>query len=317
MVVDRARGRWEHRAFRDLPEILGADAFLAVNTTRVMPARLWGRRAGRQERIEVLLVEEEEPGAWVTLVRPARKVGAGRVLDLGGLAATCTEVRSGGERVLRFVRPEEVRPHLERCGRPPLPPYIRRPADDPLDADRERYQTVFADASGSVAAPTAGLHFTPATLEALARRGIPICRLLLHVGYGTFQPIRVEQIERHVMHREFYRIDAGAAACLAEQRRLGRRLVAVGTTTTRALEYAARLDPAGLGPSSGWCNLFIYPGFQFKAIDGLLTNFHLPRSSLLLLVSALGGFDLIREAYRAAVRERYRFFSYGDCMLIL
>jgi S-adenosylmethionine:tRNA ribosyltransferase-isomerase len=317
MVVDRTRGRWEHRTFRELPEMLGRQTFLAVNTTRVVPSRIWARRPDRAESIEVLLVEEEEPGSWAALVRPGRKVPVGAALDVGGLRATCVAVRRTGERVLRFSSPDEVRPTLERCGRPPLPPYIRRNPADPLEDDRERYQTIFATTSGSVAAPTAGLHFTPAVLQELARRGISTCRILLHVGYGTFQPIRTARIEQHRMHREFYRIDAAAASCLAEQRSHGRKLVAVGTTTTRALEHAARLDGPGIAPSSGWCDLFIYPGFRFQAVEGLLTNFHLPRSSLLLLVSAFAGTELVREAYRDAVRERYRFFTYGDSMLIL
>ncbi len=317
MVLWRESGRREHLRFRDLPELLGPEHFLVVNNTRVFPARQRAARPGKAEEIEVLLLEEVRPGEWLALVKPGRKAPPGQELRIGPLSARVMEVAASGGRMLRFDPAPGSREVLERLGEPPIPPYIRRTPHEDLSGDRLRYQTVYADRSGSVAAPTAGLHFTPEVLDRLAARGVPVCRLLLHVGYGTFKPVRSEEIEQHRMEPEYYSIDAATAgrirACKAE----GRRLVAVGTTSTRCLEYLARQEnPLGQA-SSGHCNLFIYPGFEFRMLDGLLTNFHLPRSTLFMLACAFAGREAMLDAYREAIAREYRFYSYGDCMLIL
>jgi S-adenosylmethionine:tRNA ribosyltransferase-isomerase len=317
MVVRRASGTAEHRRFRDLPEILGPDCFLVINSTRVFPARLWARRPGKRERMEILLVREEAPGQWAALVRPARKAKPGQPLEIGNLRAHVGGIGQGGSRLICFSQNEDLTAVLERIGEPPLPPYIRRQPEEDLSEDRERYQTVYAGQSGSIAAPTAGLHFTPAVLDRLTARDIPRCDILLHVGYGTFQPVRCEDIEDHRMEPEYFEVTAAAAAAIGRYRSEGRRLIAVGTTTTRVLEYLAHGEAFLQGGTRGFCDLFIYPGFAFRAVDGLITNFHLPRSTLLMLVSAFAGRDLILDCYRQAVAEQYRFFSYGDCMLIL
>jgi S-adenosylmethionine:tRNA ribosyltransferase-isomerase len=317
MVVRRAIGTTEHRAFHELPEILGPNHFLVVNTTRVFPARLWARRPGKRERIEILLAKEEAPGEWIALVRPARKATSGQQLEIGDLQAQVGEIRKGGSRLLCFSQSAGLRAGIERMGEPPLPPYIRRLPGENLSEDRERYQTVYAGKSGSIAAPTAGLHFTTDVLNRLTARGIPRCNILLHVGYGTFQPVRCEDIEDHRMEPEYFEVTEDAAAAIRKYRSESRRLIAVGTTTTRALEYLARGKDFLQSGACGFCDLFIYPGFEFRAVDGLLTNFHLPRSTLFMLVSAFAGRDLMIDCYRQAVAEQYRFFSYGDCMLIL
>ncbi|MBZ5498208.1 MAG: tRNA preQ1(34) S-adenosylmethionine ribosyltransferase-isomerase QueA [Acidobacteriia bacterium] len=317
MVVWRETGTVEHRIFRDLPEILGPDYFLVINTTRVFPARLWAQRPGRQERIEVLLVREEAPASWLALVRPARKVNPGQELRIGDLEARAREIRADGSRLIDFTQVVDLWESLERLGEPPLPPYIRREAGEDLAQDRERYQTVFARQSGSVAAPTAALHFTPEVLRRLTERGVPLCEILLHVGYGTFQPVRCEEIEEHRLEPEYYEVTDAAAAAIRKHRSDGRLLVATGTTTTRVLEHLARRENYLERGSSGFCDLFIYPGFQFRALGGLLTNFHLPRSSLFMLVCAFAGREFMLDCYRQAVAAEYRFFSYGDCMLIL
>jgi len=317
MVVRRATGTTEHRTFRELPEILGPGHFLVVNTTRVFPARLWARRPGKQERIEVLLTREEAPGRWVVLIKPARKAGPGQQLAVGDLQARVEEIRPGGSRLLQFQDSRGLWESFERIGEPPLPPYIRRPPGQDLTEDRERYQTVYAGRSGSIAAPTAGLHFTSDVLNRLQAMGIPRCSILLHVGYGTFQPVRCDDIEDHRMEPEYFEVTGDEAAAIKRYRSEGRRLIAVGTTTARVLESLARRDDFLMSGASGSCDLFIYPGFEFRALDGLLTNFHLPRSTLFMLVSAFAGLDLMIDCYRQAVAEQYRFYSYGDCMLIL
>jgi S-adenosylmethionine:tRNA ribosyltransferase-isomerase len=317
MVVQRETGKLEHLIFQDLPDILGPDSFLVVNTTRVFPARLWACRPGKQERIEILMVREETPGRWVTLIRPARKVQSGQELRIGDLHAQVREVRPGGSRLIEFARGVDLWASLERLGEPPLPPYIRRQAGEALGQDRQRYQTVFARQSGSIAAPTAGLHFTPEVVQRLAEKDIPMCQILLHVGYGTFQPVRCENVENHRMEPEYYEVTDQAAAAIRGYISEGRRLVAVGSTTTRVLEHLAQREDFLAHGSSGFCDLFIRPGFAFRALGGLLTNFHLPRSTLFMLVCAFAGRDRMLDCYRQAVAEEYRFFSYGDCMLIL
>jgi S-adenosylmethionine:tRNA ribosyltransferase-isomerase len=319
MVVWRQTGKREHHRFRELPDILGPAHFLVLNNTRVFPARLRARRPGKTEEVEILLLQELSPCDWLALVKPARKASVGQKFEIGELSASVLEVQESGSRVFRFDSRPNLREDLEKAGEPPLPPYIHRESRQDLSEDRLRYQTVYARHIGSVAAPTAGLHFTEEILGRLRDRNIPVCEILLHVGYGTFQPVRCEDIEHHQMHPEYYRVDGSTLARIRDYKKEGRRLIAVGTTTTRCLEYLAR--QAGLlekaSPSSGECNLFIYPGFEFRLLDGLLTNFHLPQSTLFMLVCALAGRDLMMDCYRDAISRNYRFFSYGDCMLIL
>ncbi len=317
MVVRRATGRREHRVFRDLPDILTSEHFLVMNNTRVFPARLSARRPCRKERIEVLLVRESEPGTWSALVRPARKAPIGQELEIGNLRVRVTGSLESGGRILQFDRTSGLMETFERIGRTPLPPYIHRMDDENLQADRDRYQTIYARHTGSVAAPTAGLHFTPEVFGRLVERGIDRCEILLHVGYGTFQPVRCENVAEHSMEPEYFEVEESAVLRIRKSKAAGRRLVAVGSTTTRVLEHLAGIGHAFDRPASGFCNLFIYPGFRFRLIDGLLTNFHLPRSTLFMLVSAFAGREMILDCYREAIAERYRFFSYGDCMLIL
>jgi S-adenosylmethionine:tRNA ribosyltransferase-isomerase len=315
MVVWRKSGIREHRRFRDLPEILGAEHFLVANNTRVFPARLRASRPGKNEEIEVLLLRELNPGDWLALVKPARKAPLGQKLIIGELSAQVSEVKETGSRVFRFDSRTDLHEVFEKIGEPPTPPYIHREKGRDFTEDRLRYQTIYARHSGSVAAPTAGLHFTDEVFRRLRDRGIPICELLLHVGYGTFQPVRCENIEEHKMEPEYYRLDADTAARIHGYKAEGRRLIAVGTTTTRCLEFIARQQ--NFHASEGYCNLFIYPGFEFKILDGLLTNFHLPRSTLFMLVCAFAGRELILDCYQEAIAKNYRFYSYGDCMLII
>ncbi len=316
MVVHRATGSWEHRAFRDLPDILTREHFLVMNNTRVFPARLRAGRPGRDERIEILLVREEAPGSWSALVRPGRKAPVGQELRVGKLLAVVETIRPDGVRTLRLRNPEELQATIDCLGEPPLPPYIERRAGDDLSEDRLRYQTVYAKHPGSVAAPTAGLHFTPEVLRRLEAAGIERREILLHVGYGTFQPVRVDDIEDHHMAEEYFHISDCKAEWIRERKAAGELLTAVGTSTTRALEHWARQPAYPHRGASGSCDLFIHPGFEFRLLDALLTNFHLPKSTLLMLVAAFAGRELILDCYREAVRENYRFFSYGDCMLI-
>jgi S-adenosylmethionine:tRNA ribosyltransferase-isomerase len=317
MVVDRSSGACEHRIFSELPEILPSDAFLVVNSTRVFPARAWARRPGKNERIEVLFIGRSRDGDWTALLRPAHKAKPGQILEVAGVTARVHSVAPSGSRLLIFDRETDVLSLLERHGETPLPPYISRNGEANRAEDRSRYQTVYARQTGSVAAPTAGLHFTPEVIHALRARGVPLWEILLHVGYGTFQPVRCEKVEDHKMASEYFEVTDEAAArisgCIGE----GGRLVAVGTTTTRVLEHLAGDREALPSGKSGLCDLFIYPGYEFRIVRGLLTNFHLPKSSLFMLVCAFGGRDLMMQCYREAIARRYRFYSYGDCMLIL
>jgi S-adenosylmethionine:tRNA ribosyltransferase-isomerase len=327
LVVDRARGSWEDRQFRELPAFLRAGDCLVLNDSRVFPARLFGHRAGvhalpigkknpaRREyltgEVEVLLLRPVDSAAreWEALVHPGKKMRVGeRVLFADGLEAEVVARREFGERTLRFHTQGDVYEAFEKIGHVPLPPYIKRRDEA---ADRERYQTVFARERGSAAAPTAGLHFTPQVLDACRARGADIAFVTLHVGLGTFQPIHGECVEGHRLHSERYSITADNASRM----QAARRLVAVGTTSVRTIESAMR--GGGLRESSGETDIFIYPGFEFRATGTMLTNFHLPRTSLLLLVCAFAGKDLALAAYRHAVEHRYRFYSYGDCMLII
>ena len=292
-----------------------------MNNTRVFPAKLRGQTASGGI-VELLLVRPETAGRWEVLARPAKRLRVGTVLHFGDgeLQARVTGVSELGKRTVELMHEGDLETILERAGRTPLPPYIKR---DPSSSgkggrdreDRERYQTVYARERGSIAAPTAGLHFTQEILDELESRAIEVVELTLHVGYGTFQPIRTETVEEHRMEAERYTIQEKTSAAIERARAQGGRVVAVGTTTVRALESAA-VEPGKPRAGSGATELFIYPGFQFQVVDALLTNLHLPRSSLLMMVSALGGGEPVKRAYREAVRERYRFYSYGDCMLL-
>jgi S-adenosylmethionine:tRNA ribosyltransferase-isomerase len=331
----RDTGRFEDRAFVDFPGLLRPGDLLVVNNTRVFPARLFGRRAGLHAqplssrnpasreflhgRVETLLTRQLGPLEWQALVRPGRKIGVGEKIFFGEnneLGAEVIARGEFGERTLRFRPVPDFFALVEKVGHVPLPPYIAR---QDRSEDRERYQTVYArpDARGSVAAPTAGLHFTPRILGEIRERGIEIAEITLHVGLGTFQPVHVENVEEHKMHRESFSISEPAAAQINNALEHGRRVVAVGTTTVRTLEHAALQDAAGrIRSGSGEADIFIYPSFEFRVVGALLTNFHLPQSTLLMLVSALAGRENVLRAYVHAVKEKYRFFSYGDCMFV-
>lgn len=333
--LQRDTGAWRDLTFQDFPALLRPDDLLVLNNTRVFPARLYAHRRGMraqllsphnpasrtflQGRNEVLLTRQVsvEPNDWECLVRPGRKIGIGEQLVFGDPPELEAEVlRRGefGERVLRFAPVPDFFAAVERLGHVPLPPYIAR---DDRPADRERYQTVYARERGSVAAPTAGLHFTPAIFTSLREKGIETAEITLHVGLGTFQPVRSERVEDHHLHREMYSISPDGAEAIQRARDAGRRVVAVGTTTVRTLEYAARQSAdRRILPGRGEADLFIYPGFEFRVVGALLTNFHLPQSTLLMLVCALAGRETVLAAYRHAVEARYRFYSYGDCMFI-
>jgi S-adenosylmethionine:tRNA ribosyltransferase-isomerase len=312
LVLDRAASGAAHRRFTDLPDLASPGDLVVVNESRVIPARLVGRRAGGGAA-EVLLVTREEDGSWRALVRPGARIRPGARLALGGDAVEIVAALPGGQRRVRLHGPGGDDAILARHGRVPLPPYIAR---EPRELDRERYQTVFAERPGSVAAPTAGLHFTPAVLERLARRGVAVARLVLHVGPGTFRPVTTEDPARHRLDPEAYELPQEAARAVGEARRRGGRVWAVGTTVTRTLEACAEPDGT-VRPGAGWASLFIRPGYRFRVVDRLLTNFHLPRSTLLMLVCAFGGRERVLAAYGEAIRERYRFYSYGDAMLVL
>ena len=323
LVVERHGQALHDETFLSLPNYLRAGDVLVLNDSRVLPGRLYAKRAGLRTQpgmqasgsVEVLLTGQLEDGTWSALVRPGRKVPVGETLLFGdsGLRAHVTAAAGFGERTLRFDEHPDFYAALERIGHMPLPPYIHR-ADEP--EDKARYQTVYAAATGSAAAPTAGLHFTADMLTRLEAQGVEVCSLTLHVGLGTFQPLRVDRVEDIRLHRESYTLpEATAQAILAAQRE-GRRVIAAGTTTTRTLEHCARTG--NLRAHSGSTDIFLAPGHQFQVVAGLLTNFHLPQSSLLMLVSAFAGSrERALAAYAHAVRERYRFFSYGDCMLIV
>jgi len=312
LVLPQCGSGIEHRRVADLPELLRPGDLLVVNETRVVAARLLGRIAGRDREIEILLTREAAPGIWLAWVRPARALREGDPIEFPGQTARFVFLGREGETATLRVD-GEIADLIGSCGHVPLPPYIRRPDDA---ADREDYQTIFARLPGAVAAPTAGLHFTEPLVEALESRGIEIARLSLHVGPGTFRPLRTPDLREHRVESEYYAIEEGEMDRIAGARRAGRRIVAVGTTTTRALESWARSESRGAGALAGWTDLTIVPPFAFAAVDVLMTNFHLPRSSLLLMVCAFGGRDRILHAYREAVERGYRFYSYGDAMLI-
>jgi S-adenosylmethionine:tRNA ribosyltransferase-isomerase len=320
LFLDRASGRVAHHCFSDLRSFLRSGDLLVVNDTRVFPARLIGTRLPGGGAAECFLVHAAaEPDQWIALVHPGQRLhegsrmrfeGAGRVLHAEVLAR-----HFHGRRTVRLWTDDgsAVRETVDAIGHIPLPPYIKR---SDTASDRERYQTIFARARGSIAAPTAGLHFTPQLLDELNRRGVERATVTLHVGYGTFQPVRVDRVEDHHVESEHYEVTAETAAALTRARREGRRVIAVGTTTTRTLESLTVTPGGEVLPGAGETTLFIHPGFEFKVVSGLITNFHLPKSSLLMLVSAFAGRDRVLAAYRQAITERYRFYSYGDAMFI-
>ncbi len=320
--MDRSTGALTDAQVADLPGLLTPGDLLVVNNTRVFAARLLGRRIPSGGAVECLLLREEQPGLWTALMHPGQKLKPGaRVLfegEGGAIEAEVLDRHFFGRRTVRLQprhgTPQDLHDLIDALGHIPLPPYIKRP-DTP--ADRERYQTIFASPRGSVAAPTAGLHFTPEIIERLRARGVEHAEITLHVGYGTFKPVRVDEVEAHAVDPEHYEISQGAADAIARARREGRRVVAVGTTTTRALEDGASRHGGEVRPGAADAELFIRPGHQFQTVGGLFTNFHLPRSSLLMLVAAFAGHEPVMAAYREAVRRRYRFYSYGDAMLIL
>ena len=316
LVLDRARGAWEDRSFGDLPALLRAGDCLVANRSRVIPARLLGTAVEGGGPVELLLLRSVGEGRWEALVQPGRRCRVGARVDLAAGAARARIVGEAatGARVVEIEGPWPVRELLERHGLPPLPPYIDR-HEAPKPEDRERYQTIYARDEGSVAAPTAGLHFTPDVLARLTRRGVAVHYLTLHVGPGTFRPLRTTRIDEHRMEAEPIEIPEPTARAVQEAKRDRRRIVAVGTTTTRALEWAAGED-GRLRAGAGEADLFIRPGHRFHVVDALVTNFHLPRSTLLVLVAAFAGRELVLDAYRHAVAARYRFYSYGDAMLI-
>ena len=311
MVLPRQQGACSHRHFFELPSLLRKGDLLVFNDTRVIPARLHGRKRDTGAKVEVFLLKRLDLDRWETLVRPGRKLRPGtEVVFSDELSAVIEDTTEFGGRIVRFCWQGVFEEILQRFGEVPLPPYIHEKLPDP-----ERYQTVYARENGSAAAPTAGLHFTPELLSQLREQGIQTAYVTLHVGLGTFRPVAVESIQDHVMHSEQYAISAETAALVNETRRQGGRVIAVGTTAVRTLETAGQSGQ--LQSCSGSTNIFIYPGYKYKIIDGLITNFHLPKSTLLMLVSALAGRERVLAAYKEAVEQRYRFFSFGDAMFIL
>ena len=311
MLLDKKSGAMEHRHFYELPQFLQPGDCLVLNDSRVLPARLIGQRASGGG-VELVLLRDLGDDCWECLSRPGRKTRPGTELFFGNgeLSAVVEQVAEGGNRIVRFRYQGIFLEILERLGKMPLPPYIKAELED-----SERYQTVYSRELGSAAAPTAGLHFTPELLDEIREMGVQICTVTLHVGLGTFRPVKEEEIEDHPMHSEFCMIPESTAEIINRTKRSGHRVIAVGTTSCRTLESFAREDGT-LEASSGWTDIFIYPGYRFRCIDALVTNFHLPESTLIMLVSALAGREHILDAYREAVREKYRFFSFGDAMFI-
>ena len=319
LVLERESGKIEHRRFRDIVECLDPGDVLVLNDTRVIPARLTGFEVegrGRVRGTEIMLLREVEHNRWECLVKPGRKlkVGTRLYLDNRKVPAEIVSKTTFGGRVIEFYIEADIKQLLNRIGRVPLPPYIKRPPREELD--RIRYQTVYAQQNGSVAAPTAGLHFTTELLDEIRAKGVSILSITLHVGLGTFRPVHVEEVTQHRMHSEYFSIDEAVAGSISAAKKEGRKIVAAGTTTVRALESAAR-DNGAIEAASDNTSLFIYPGYRFKCVDRLLTNFHLPRSTLLIMVCAFAGTEKIMAAYAEAIQKKYRFYSYGDAMFVL
>lgn len=313
MVLHKETGKVEHRGFKEVVEFLNPGDCLVINDTKVIPARLIGSKVGTDAKIEVLLLKRKDNDIWETLVKPGKKAKIGAKISFGEglLIGEVVAVVEEGNRLIQFQYEGIFEEILDRLGEMPLPPYITHHLED-----QNRYQTVYAAHSGSAAAPTAGLHFTPELLKQIEEQGVQIARITLHVGLGTFRPVKVDNILDHHMHSEFYQIEEEAAEKINKAKADGKRVIAVGTTSCRTLESAAQEDGT-IQPSSGWTEIFIYPGYKFKVLDCLITNFHLPESTLIMLVSALAGREQVLAAYEEAVANQYRFFSFGDAMLIL
>ena len=312
LVLDGTTGQIEHRIFKDIVHYLDPGDCLVINDTKVIPARLYGSRVGTDAKIEILLLKRLEGDVWETLVKPGKRARPGTKISFGDglLTGEVLSVEEDGNRRIRFAYQGIFEEILDRLGQMPLPPYITHPLQD-----KNRYQTVYAKHDGSAAAPTAGLHFTPELLSDIQKKGVRIAHVTLHVGLGTFRPAKVEDVAEHHMHSEFYMVEGEQAELINRTKREGKKVVCVGTTSCRTVESAA--DENGfVRAGSGWTDIFIYPGYRFKVLDELITNFHLPESTLLMLVSALAGKEHIEKAYAQAVQERYRFFSFGDAMLI-
>lgn len=312
LVMDKETGEIQHHIFKDIVDYLKEGDCLVLNDTKVIPARLIGSKVGTDAKIEVLLLKRNENDIWETLVKPGKKAKPGTKISFGDglLIGEVLDIVEEGNRMIQFTYEGIFEEILDQLGQMPLPPYITHQLED-----KNRYQTVYAKHTGSAAAPTAGLHFTSALLEEIQTRGIEIARVTLHVGLGTFRPVKVENILEHHMHSEFYCIDEEAAEKINRAKQQGGRVICVGTTSCRTVESAAKEDGT-MEACSGWTDIFIYPGYQFKVLDCLITNFHLPESTLIMLVSALAGREHVLHAYEEAVRERYRFFSFGDAMYV-
>lgn len=314
MVLNKETGDLEHTVFKNITDYLQPGDCLVLNDTKVLPARLFGIKEDTGAKIEVLLLKQIEDDRWETLVKPAKriKIGSEIVFGDGKLKATCIEEKEHGGRILQFQYEGIFYEVLDALGEMPLPPYIKEQLDD-----RDRYQTVYAKESGSAAAPTAGLHFTEALLEEIKNMGVHIAFITLHVGLGTFRPVSVEDVDNHSMHAEFYQVNEETAELINSVKQQGGRIISVGTTSTRTLETIASANDGQIVSTSGWTDIFIFPGYEFKGIDGMITNFHLPKSTLIMLVSALAGREHVLHAYEEAVNQKYRFFSFGDAMLII
>lgn len=312
LVLDKNTGEMQHRIFKDITEYLREGDCLVLNNTKVIPARLYGVKEGTEAHIEILLLKRRENDVWETLVKPGKKAKPGTKIIFGDglLVGEVIDVVEEGNRLIQFSYEGIFEEILDQLGQMPLPPYITHQLKD-----KNRYQTVYAKYDGSAAAPTAGLHFTPELLEEIRNMGVQIAEVTLHVGLGTFRPVKVENVLEHHMHSEFYMIDEKAAEIINRTRENGGRIICVGTTSCRTIESAAEED-GSIQAKSGWTDIFIYPGYRFKVLDALITNFHLPESTLLMLVSALAGREHILAAYQEAVEQKYRFFSFGDAMFI-
>lgn len=312
MTLNKQTGQTEHHQFHEIIDYLNAGDVLVLNDTKVMPARLFGVKEDTGAKVEMLMLKQIDGDDWEVLIKPAKRVQPGTIVSFGEgkLTAECKETLEQGGRIMTLHYEGILQERLEELGEMPLPPYIKEKLDD-----QSRYQTVYAKAVGSAAAPTAGLHFTSELLEAIAAKGVHITYITLHVGLGTFRPVSVEEIEEHDMHSEYYEMSKETADLLNAAREAGGRIITVGTTSTRTLETIASLHDRFI-ETSGWTDIFIYPGYQFKAIDGMITNFHLPKSTLMMLISSLATREIILKAYEEAVNERYRFFSFGDAMFI-
>lgn len=313
LVLDKESGAVSHHVFKEITDYLHEGDCLVINDTKVIPARLIGSKVGTKGKIEILLLKRKENNVWETLVKPGKKAKIGTKISFGEglLIGEVVDILDEGNRLIQFTYEGIFEEILDRLGQMPLPPYITHQLED-----KNRYQTVYATHTGSAAAPTAGLHFTPELLDEIEQKGIDIARVTLHVGLGTFRPVKVDEITEHHMHSEFFQIDEEAARKINHAKDSGKRVICVGTTSCRTIESAA--DETGrLKACSGWTEIFIYPGYKFKILDCLITNFHLPESTLIMLVSALAGREHVLAAYEEAVKERYRFFSFGDAMLIV